>query len=326
MAGADEHRRCPPHEHARTVVGGARGPGGPRSRCPSDVVRPIERATSDAQRFGERWFRQEVRRQVREGHFGRGEEERREPRTSQAASDPLDGDRWRRRSRRSDRRDRGEHHPEVPGSAGARGLDAVGIEPGSVERDRRGGRDGRVSRGSAHRFDAARRLRPHPPAVRWAARRDLGDVHRHRLPGRDPHRERGAFARARCGVDHLQPGSGRCRRDRHAQREGRRQVVHHDVAVPGSVLADLAAVVGSSARGGFRRRRADRPLHRLAAPEPLHVPGGRCELRDDPPRSFDPANPPPFDPSAPGPDAVPMDGGTVDTAEVQTDMQAPAGS
>ena len=44
------------------------------------------------------------------------------------------------------------------------------------------------------------------------------------------------------------------------------------------------------------------------------------------PGSFDPANPPPFDPSAPGPDAVPMDGGTVDTAEVQTDMQAPAGS
>ncbi|WP_420750415.1 DUF3105 domain-containing protein [Rhodococcus sp. O3] len=44
------------------------------------------------------------------------------------------------------------------------------------------------------------------------------------------------------------------------------------------------------------------------------------------PGSYDPANPPPFDPSAPGPDAVPMTGGTVDPAEVQTDMQAPAGS
>ena len=38
------------------------------------------------------------------------------------------------------------------------------------------------------------------------------------------------------------------------------------------------------------------------------------------PASFDPENPPPFDASAPGPDAVPMDGGTVDGTE-----QIPAG-
>ncbi len=45
------------------------------------------------------------------------------------------------------------------------------------------------------------------------------------------------------------------------------------------------------------------------------------------PASFDPANPPPFDPSAPGAGAVPMDGGTVDGSEqFPADMQAPAGS
>ncbi|MBF0661362.1 MULTISPECIES: DUF3105 domain-containing protein [unclassified Rhodococcus (in: high G+C Gram-positive bacteria)] len=53
------------------------------------------------------------------------------------------------------------------------------------------------------------------------------------------------------------------------------------------------------------------------------------------PASFDPANPPPFDASEPGPDAVPMDGGTVDGTEqipaggagqFPTDMQVPAGS
>lgn len=42
------------------------------------------------------------------------------------------------------------------------------------------------------------------------------------------------------------------------------------------------------------------------------------------PGSFDPANPPPFDPSEPGPDAVPMEEGTADQAPA--DMQAPAGS
>lgn len=44
------------------------------------------------------------------------------------------------------------------------------------------------------------------------------------------------------------------------------------------------------------------------------------------PGSYDPANPPPFDPSDPGANAVAMDGGTLDASEVQTDMQAPAGS
>ncbi|QRE80644.1 DUF3105 domain-containing protein [Rhodococcus ruber] len=45
------------------------------------------------------------------------------------------------------------------------------------------------------------------------------------------------------------------------------------------------------------------------------------------PGSFDPSSPPPFDPSTPGPDAVPMDGGTVDgTEQLPADMQAPAGS
>lgn len=44
------------------------------------------------------------------------------------------------------------------------------------------------------------------------------------------------------------------------------------------------------------------------------------------PGSFDPSNPPPFDATAPGPDAVPMDGGALDAAEAQTDMRAPAGS
>ncbi len=215
---------------------------------------------------------------------------------------------------------------EVPGSAAAGGVDAVRVESGSVDRAR-GHRHSRLSRRAAHRFDATRRLRPDPPAVRWPARRDLGHVHGHRLSRSDPHGERGAFARARCGVDHLQSGSRRRRGNRHAHREGRRQVLHHDVPpVPGPDLADLAAVLGgSSARGRFRRRRADRPVHRLAAPEQVRVPGGRCELRDDP-SSYDPANPPPFDPSDPGANAVAMDGGTLDASEVQTDMQAPAGS
>ncbi len=45
------------------------------------------------------------------------------------------------------------------------------------------------------------------------------------------------------------------------------------------------------------------------------------------PGSFDPSNPPPFDASAPGADAVPMDGGVADgTEEIPADMQLPAGS
>lgn len=45
------------------------------------------------------------------------------------------------------------------------------------------------------------------------------------------------------------------------------------------------------------------------------------------PSSFDPANPPAFDASAPGADAVPMDGGTLDaTEQIPADMQLPAGS
>ncbi|WP_433611808.1 DUF3105 domain-containing protein [Prescottella agglutinans] len=65
--------------------------------------------------------------------------------------------------------------------------------------------------------------------------------------------------------------------------------------------------------------------------------GASCSTIPD---SFDPKNPPPFDPSAPGPDAVPMDGGgiTPDSSEVggaaglptdiqlPTDMQLPAGA
>ena len=51
-------------------------------------------------------------------------------------------------------------------------------------------------------------------------------------------------------------------------------------------------------------------LNRYAYPEV----GASCSTI---PGSFDPANPPPFDPSAPGPDAVPMDGGNItpDAAE-----------
>ncbi|PND50878.1 MULTISPECIES: DUF3105 domain-containing protein [Rhodococcus] len=61
-------------------------------------------------------------------------------------------------------------------------------------------------------------------------------------------------------------------------------------------------------------------LNRYAYPEV----GASCSTL---PGSYDPSNPPPFDPSAPGPDAVPMDGGTVDgTEQVPADMQAPAGS
>jgi len=45
------------------------------------------------------------------------------------------------------------------------------------------------------------------------------------------------------------------------------------------------------------------------------------------PGSFDPSNPPPFDASAPGADAVTMDGGVADgTEEIPADMQLPAGS
>ncbi|MEV1133261.1 DUF3105 domain-containing protein [Rhodococcus coprophilus] len=45
------------------------------------------------------------------------------------------------------------------------------------------------------------------------------------------------------------------------------------------------------------------------------------------PGSFDPSNPPPFDASAPGADAVMMDGGVADgTEEIPADMQLPAGS
>jgi hypothetical protein len=61
-------------------------------------------------------------------------------------------------------------------------------------------------------------------------------------------------------------------------------------------------------------------LNRYAYPEV----GASCSTL---PSSFDPANPPPFDASAPGPDAVPMDGGAVDgTEQVPADMQAPAGN
>jgi len=68
-------------------------------------------------------------------------------------------------------------------------------------------------------------------------------------------------------------------------------------------------------------------LNRYAYPEV----GASCSTIPD---SFDPANPPPFDATAPGPDAVPMDGGNIepDTSELggaaglPTDMQLPAGA
>ncbi|RVW02643.1 DUF3105 domain-containing protein [Rhodococcus xishaensis] len=59
-------------------------------------------------------------------------------------------------------------------------------------------------------------------------------------------------------------------------------------------------------------------LNRYMYPEP----GATCATI---PESFDPQNPPPFDPSAPGPDAVPMNDSGI-APDNSTDMQVPAGA
>ena len=87
--------------------------------------------------------------------------------------------------------------------------------------------------------------------------------------------------------------------------------VHHAVALPGAGLEDFAAGLGPSTEGGLGLRRAGQAVHHRAAAEPLGVPGDRRHL---PAATFDVTNPPAFDPTPPGADAIPMSGtgGTTD--------------
>ena len=92
-------------------------------------------------------------------------------------------------------------------------------------------------------------------------------------------REHGARAGARLGVDRLQPRQDHRRRAEDAERQDRRAAVQPDVALPRPRPADLAAVVGPPAEALRPERPADRPVHPVAAQQPVPVPRAGGELR-----------------------------------------------
>ena len=214
-----------------------------------------------------------------------------------------------------DRGPRGEHRAEVPGSAGEAAKYAAerrNQDPSVDDRRRRQGRlPGRACTSMPTQRVAYDQSPPFggPHDAVWAT--CTGTVYA----------ERRSAPRTRCTRSSTAPcGSPTtrtiCRRrpvdDAEDKVDGSTYTMMSPY--PGLDCPDLAAVVGPPAQGGQRRRRAHRPVHHLAAPEPVRLPRGRRELLDHP-ASFDPDEPAAVrSRPSPAPDAVPMDGGGIDPA------------
>ena len=144
------------------------------------------------------------------------------------------------------------------------------------------------------------------PAGRRPARRHLGQLQRDRLRHGGAQREHGAHPGARRGLDHLQPGHHLGRGPDRVEGSGGQPAVHHADAVPGAGLDGLAAGLGASVEGRLGHRRtgrssSSRRCGRTAGCTPRPVPPASS-------RASTSTNPPPFDPTPPGPDAIPMTG------------------